>query len=633
MKQIPLTFRILIFLIPLVWITCWDPHVSLNHYEYLIHHFYSQHIQYGRDFVGTYGPLGWIGLPFYHPDTFARMIVLSLSIYLFLIWRILLVGREALGKWFEVAVASALILTSSVFIATHSPVLVLSYFICGMFVVELCFFESRTLNKYHTMIYGMLFALFLLMKFTNVPLILYCLTCSIFHPSLKQSRNLTCLIAFTFCTPVLWMMSHQQLDHLFHYFRFGFEVVSGYKYAMQTYDGSYLLYLPVFLISETLVIMSALIAGVRFGALKSLTMAGFHALLAFIYVNHGYVRVDYWHNIPMWTLSLSTLFLFGSIYVSIIHNPWARRFVFAMVLASGCLKLYGTSHSLKEQKISDVLWSEMARQARGLSSLLQNGTDPLNNRYQAVTNESLQGHAFDMKGESADPQIGDPSRLAGMNGRLVSRPTLASFIGYTPTLTRLNHDFLLGDNAPKYMIWQAPFAILGLYPTSEDPLGWLATFMNYSFHDAADGRILLIRNQDVTLPHLGQVMSDSITLDSEWIYLSSVQPAKLWIKVQVNTTILAKGRSALFRVPSLCLDIMLQDDTARSHRLNLKTSREGFLLSPYFNTASDFERVLTHDVNYFGHLVKAFKFKNCGQSDYSNSDFSSIDIALYRSNL
>jgi hypothetical protein len=628
-----LTFRSLIFLSPLVWITCWDPHVSLNHYEYLIHHFFSQHIQYGRDFVGTYGPLGWIGLPFYHPDTFARMIVLSLSIYLFLIWRIVLVMRQSSTKWLDIAVASALILTSSVFIATHSPVLVLSYFICGMFVVELCFFESRTLTKYHTIIYGLLFALFLLMKFTNIPLILYCLTCSLLHPSLKHPRNLTCLISFTFCTPVLWMISHQKLDHLFHYFRFGFEIVSGYKYAMQTYDGSYLFYLPLFLISEALVIMSALIAGVRFGAFKSLTMAGFHVLLAFIYVNHGYVRVDYWHNIPIWTLSLSTLVLFGSIYVSIIHHPWARRSVVAMVLASGCLKVYGTSHSLNAQKISDVLWSEMARQARGLLSLLKEGTDPLSNRYQAVTNESLQDDAFDMKGESADPQIGDPSRLAGMNGRLASRPTLASFIGYTPRLTRLNHDFLLGQKAPKYMVWQAPFAILGLYPTSEDPLGWLATFMNYTFHNAADGRVLLIRNQEFKASHLDPVMNESTTIDSEWISLSSAQPAKLWIKVKANIPFLAKVRSAIFRVPSLCLNVMLQDDTTRSHRINLKTSGEGFLLSPYFDTASDFERVLTHDVNYFGHLVKAFKFKNCGQSDYSNSDFSSIDITLYRSNL
>lgn len=52
----------------------WFPLPFTQHYEHWMHVAFAERRQFGSEIHATYGPLGFIGLPFYHPPTYGLLI-------------------------------------------------------------------------------------------------------------------------------------------------------------------------------------------------------------------------------------------------------------------------------------------------------------------------------------------------------------------------------------------------------------------------------------------------------------------------------------------------------------------------------------------------------------------------------
>ena len=71
-----------------------DPIVSSNLYEYLVHLGFVRRLQWGADIAATYGPWGFVAVPLYHPATFGTMLVVNALILAVTAVRVLVLVRR-----------------------------------------------------------------------------------------------------------------------------------------------------------------------------------------------------------------------------------------------------------------------------------------------------------------------------------------------------------------------------------------------------------------------------------------------------------------------------------------------------------------------------------------------------------
>src|SRR5262249_12612966 len=127
-------------------------------------------LQYGTDILATYGPLGFLTIPFYYPPTFPILIAFNLVVYVFMIARLAAVSLHFGKARYGVSLCSVCLPAVLINVPEWAPVLFVPYFLVIIYGLDSSSRGWRP-GGWGT-IYGMLLAAFTLAKLTFVPLIL-----------------------------------------------------------------------------------------------------------------------------------------------------------------------------------------------------------------------------------------------------------------------------------------------------------------------------------------------------------------------------------------------------------------------------------------------------------------------------
>jgi hypothetical protein len=169
----------------------------------------------------------------------------------------------------------------------------------------------------------------------------------------------------------------------------------------------------------------------------------------------------------------------------------------------------------------------------------------------------------------------DVAILNGLN--YTPHPVFVSYAAYTPELQRLNSEFFNSQKAPEYLLWHTG-SIDGRFPTLDDGEVLLRILKNYTPVTQEKGRLLWKRKSARENSYcLSNERDFSGSLD-QWVPIPA-EPT--WLRIECKQTLFGAVRGLLWRPSELRIEVQLDNGEARSYRLPPGNARSGFVISPF----------------------------------------------------
>ena len=166
------------------------------------------------------------------------------------------------------------------------------------------------------------------------------------------------------------------------------------------------------------------------------------------------------------------------------------------------------------------------------------------------------------------------------------RPTVQSFSAYTDKLARLNAQHLTQPNAPQNILFDLN-PIDGRMASFEDGLSWPEILTRYNITNLKNRYLLLQRNFQPRKYKI-EPIQDWVDVDfNQWFDLKdTTQP--VWAKMDIHPNLLGKLTTTALRLPRLYIELETADGAIEKYRTVGDIMSEGFLLSPALSSRWDF---------------------------------------------
>lgn len=284
---------------------------------------FSHHLHWGQDVLWTYGPLGFLVLPYQYEHWSSWLAaevaaLLARFLWLFVLYVTVREVREKSRGFIELVPLMLSILYLE-FEAIHLDVVTVS--IAILLLLRRPFLQTRRHHCWscEAILAGSLMALSGLIKFTSLmiafPTVAAIGIMSLFLGS-RRERSYAAMLLGAFVAAYLlgWLAAGQSLPHLISYARSSFALTSGYSPAMSVESQSRFLWIALALIVTYCVALLSI--SVRQGLRPSLWTVASTAFALFAAWKEGFVRADAGHT-SIFYLFVSAMFLaLGAVVLS-----------------------------------------------------------------------------------------------------------------------------------------------------------------------------------------------------------------------------------------------------------------------------------------------------------------------------
>jgi hypothetical protein len=549
----------------------------------------SCHLQWGKEIIFTYGPLGFLNSDYYWGYLFWPSILwafgfamIAVAVFFRLSKRIPLGFRIVLLLVLPFAAAPLN------FHLGFDPV----YFLAIAALSISAFPEERPSLRWLLLV-GMTLGILCQIKFT---FFIYS-ALSIFFVSLAQLQQrkwrefafLFGSIFFTFLGT--WLAMGQNISHLVEYFHMSFKVAGGYTSALS-------------LSTEPLVFTFGLATGFLLlltiffywlASTKSLTrflricIVGMGAFLAW---KEGFVRSDqHIYVFFVYAFLLFTLMPAFALTSTEKLPRYASLFSIAGLLISGTFFLSPQSQYISAAgqslfpKFSDSfsaffspLWYRSALE-RQLEQFRRNASIP-------TIRATVGGSSVGVLNYDQDVAI-----LNQLN--YMPHPVFQSYSAYTPELQYLNLQFFSTDKAPEYILWKYG-TIDHRFPTLDEGKLILEITRSYDLV-LREGSFLLWKRNPTVEKAIN--LQNAQVLNGRLDQKINIPDGPSWLKVEIKQTLLGLMRSFAFKPPTVFIDVQLKDGETLRHRLIPGTAASGFLVNPLVQTDTDLVEYANHQLS------------------------------------
>jgi hypothetical protein len=543
-------------------------------------YFFDRGLQFGKDVVFTYGPLGFIMSKTFSGIQFWSLIAGQLTLAIISATVIIRQGSRLTGSPRLLYFGFFLLFGTSYEDALHMLVIA----ILGFELLR----ESGRGRFYLTALIGAVLAFYAQIKFTDFMLgtFVVLLACA-YSLGLKRLREGACLLAaYVAAYLAIWLLCGQQLANLPAYFQASWSISQGYQWAMGFPS-------PISPLWKGLVILAGLVAyaaaHLKLNPDKPRAVANVALLLAFIYLNwkHGFVRAD-GHMIGFFFCAMLPMAAFPALLDDADRFRRLHRWVFATLIVLGMWGIENTLWGVTRGALGIVQakvwsnvewtldWSATRQRYRDALSIERRGAD----LYQ--TREAVGQATIDVLGEEQNVLI-----LNKLNYK--PRPVIQSYSTFMPLLAQLNYDFYASDAAPDYVLAKIQ-TIDERLPTMDDSLALRLLVYRYEFLRTEKGFHLWKKNPgpfDAAKFEPKLVRAETIPL-SQFIAIKPWATHPLWLKIDLKPSLLGSLRSFLYKPPQVRLNIADINGNFRSFLMPLPMGRTGFIVNPFIDDPSSF---------------------------------------------
>lgn len=554
----------------------------------------AHHLQWGRDIVFTYGPLGFLTSDFYWGNLF---------------WPILL--------W---AAVSALVLTLATlkFLERLTPVARLGFCVVLMLLTtptgmdltfDAVYFFAITMLGISCLpserpgipwlvATGFVFAVMSLVKFT---FLMYCgytvaavLAASLLARCWKKAALLPGSAAGFLL--VLWLAAGQRLFGVPGFLLHSFQVASGYSSAMtiKAYSTDARVGILLLLCMSGLTVARWLAAG---GGVRRLDRVALAAAGIFLAWKEGFVRAD---------THVFVFFIYGFLFAAL--NPAtlaadsvsegraetgappqftgcmaiSRRLVLPLTAASLLLAI--APFSFYRRSFTTIDANEIApRLADTVTAFSAPGTfrKLLDNDLSLRRNRIRLPRIAAAVGSASVAALNYDQDVAILNGlNYIPQPVFQSYSAYTPELQSLNTAFFESDRAPEFVLWRIR-TIDERYPTIDDGSVVLRIMDAYTPVVREQGFVLWRRR--VPAPYsLAEPREQTAAFD-QWI---PVPAEPTWATIELRPSAWGTLKNFLWSYPIIMCDMRLDNGWTVLNRLLPGNAQYGFVLSPLLDNGA-----------------------------------------------
>jgi hypothetical protein len=171
----------------------------------------------------------------------------------------------------------------------------------------------------------------------------------------------------------------------------------------------------------------------------------------------------------------------------------------------------------------------------------------------------------------------DAAVLNGLNYK--PHPVFQNYSAYTPALQRLNAEFFK-SKPPQYLLWRTG-SIDGRFPTLDDGEVLLTILSSYSPVTNENGFILWKCRTLPEKPYCLTNKHEFFASLNQWVALP---PEPTWMQIECEQTIFGAAQSLLSRCSETRLEVQLDNGGIRSYRLVPGNARYGFVITPFLHT-------------------------------------------------
>ncbi len=543
-------------------------------------YFYEHGLQFGRDVVFNYGPLGFLmgktysGLQWW-PLIAGQLVlaIVSASVVVFQASR--LSGR---GRWM-------FLLFILVFGITYEDAL-------HMLIIAILGFELLRRGgapwKYSTLLIVTVLAVDSQIKFTNFLLATFVvvLACA-YAGCMKRWREAGLLgLAYLIAYLGTWVLLGQKLGNLPAYFAGSWYISDGWLWSM----GFPAPFAPLWKgVAILLLLIGYTLVHFRLNPDKPRAAANSLLLGAFVYLNwkHGFVRAD-GHMIGFFYCALLPI----TAYPALLDDPPRFRrahswlFIGALFFSFWALEnsLWGLTRNAFghfQEKIwtnleSVMQWKETRQRYRENLSLARAGADLYMTR--------------EIAGQSTLDVVGFEIGVAVLNKfNYQPRPVIQSYSTFNPPLDQLNYDLYASERAPQYVLSKIQ-TIDRRLPTMDDARVLLMLAYRYEYLRTEKGFGLWKLNPGPFDPAsvAPRLLRSSDLPVNQPLSVKDLADQPLWLRVDLQPSFLGKIRSFFYKPPQVTLHIETIDDEKKDYLMPLPQGRTGFVINPLIEDVVDY---------------------------------------------
>lgn len=169
------------------------------------------------------------------------------------------------------------------------------------------------------------------------------------------------------------------------------------------------------------------------------------------------------------------------------------------------------------------------------------------------------------------------------------RPVVQSYAAYTPYLINLNGRKYDDESAPDFVIFSNE-SIDGRYPFFDDQQAKLNLIKNYSclgLYQSGENDFLLfrksLRQKSFELTSLGEQI---IKLEENYVLPDANK--SYFIKFDINYSLLGKALRLAYKPFPVVMEFTLADNSIRAHRVIVPAIKNGVLINPFIENEADF---------------------------------------------
>jgi hypothetical protein len=560
-------------------------------------YFLKKGMQAGKDFVFTYGPLGYFNSPVYDRDLYWAGFILELATKFLLVFYLFRIFKAPFSLIVKII---SLVLIALFLPIVHGDVEYLVF----ITLIGISLTDQKASRPLQIMGLVLLSALslgkFVLFLFSSI-VVFYCeLRSRAINPRTLYSPILIFLVAYL----IEWILARQSLFNFPQYIFSSLQIVVGYNESMAIAGNLNELFLSLFLL---LLLLTFLLEIAAYWTQKLQIMVFITGLI--LAWKQGFTRQDN-HSVIFFGYAL-VLVLLVVAHFGYGGRPVKRIFAVCAVLICIAGSVFGILRSpwfglLFQQEPHKMLFITCWRKARNNGRII---TSPV------ATKTRLDQREKERERESALPTIS--SRINNATIDIMSyqqgilllnhmnwrpRPVFQSYSAYTAYLANRNAEFFRGPSSPEFLLYKVQ-PLDDRLPSTEDGLALFEIFRRYG-PDATERSFLLFKKNSVSTPQNSegeQLRKEVIGFDQEIVIDRRFRYQQL--RLDIRDTVPGRIRKLFYKPPYIFIKLNMKSGITRRYRLLPALARNGFLLTPLI--------LRTEDLTYFyqssgGPALKSF---------------------------
>ena len=542
---------------------------------------------HGRDIVWTFGPLGYLSYPVAGIAGMYTVLLYRLGVYL--LWCLAMIRLSLLStgiRYWVVPFLGVAAILDPLICADHLSIGIFTW--CLLVLIDRSFWRTGGL-----VVLAFLSALACTVK-ANSGVVALCLFAAVLIGQLVQDRRLSKSMQWQICmvtllVPVFLMVLYVSetgtLTSFPAYIRYSFEVASGYLEAMSFPGDS-----TQALIATGSVAILFLVLPLVGGAIRTLAPGYLPALVyAFFAFKYSMVRQDAHAADFELQLALAALFL--------LVVARGKRFIWlTLCFQVACL--------LCTYQVSSKIWPQIGKVVTSRLSIIGNWPTVSAFLHWPRTWADLERmgrlnlaplHASaelqSVVGKNSVEAIPWDVAFVKENGWIWNpRPVFQTYAAYTPTLDRINAQYLQSRHAAGVTIisWNS---IDGRHPFLEAPFSWRAQLDRYQTVTTNSGMLVLGRRSNARFQSVEQVAAETTTWNRANRVPQSIDP--MVVSMHIRESLQGRLLSLLFRLNPLFIEVTRKSGSTERYRALRANFADGAIMNELPESLGDLALLAT----------------------------------------